>query len=144
MPDPIEAFQEKVRRDRKEHASKNLAGPFTPSGPGLAGYSLRADRAPVTALPEIVKAVRAEIQRDWPEYRPNVAAKSGFIAVQFAIDDDDEDVPGISAYMKTLCRRNDVVLRYRLRADNQQWGVRVDPTGEHLVLLFMLIPPWVK
>merc|ERR1711937_110589 len=115
-----------MRADRKQHVSKNLAGPFVPAGPGVVGYSLRADRAPVTALPEIVTAVAAEVQRDWPEYRPTAVAQDGGVAVQFGIEEDDEDLPGIFAYMKTLWRRNKVVLRYSLRADMAHWGTRVE------------------
>merc|ERR1711964_385866 len=129
MSNPIEAFQDKMREDRKAHAAKNISGPFTPCGPGVAGYSLSADHAPVTALSEIVKKVGKEIRNDWPEYRSDVAAKLGCIAVQFGIAEDDEDLPGVFAYMKTLCRCNKVALRYRLRADTTQWGLRVETTN---------------
>ena len=129
-----------MRAERKERASKNISKyPFMPSGPGAAGYSLSADRAPITALKEIVKAVGAEVQRDWSEYRPDVIVQDGKIAVQFVIEVDDEDTLGIFAYMKTLCRRNTVALRYRLRADAKRWGKRVADR-----LLFVLIPPWLR
>ena len=141
MSNPIEAFQDKIRADRKQHAAKNLAGPFKPAGPGATGYSLRADLAPVTALPEIVRAVAAEVKQDWPEYRPDAMAQEGCVAVQFDIAQDDEDLPGIFAYMKTLWRRNEVALRYHLRADMDNWGVRVESTNK---LMFVLMPPWLR
>ena len=141
MSDPIDAFQDKIRAERKQHVAKNIAGAFKPAGPGATGYSLRADRAPVTALPEIVRAVAAEVKQDWPEYRPDAAAQDGCVAVQFDIAEGDEDLPGIFAYMKTLWRRNQVALRYRLRADMDRWGLRVDSTNK---LMFVLMPPWLR
>ena len=116
------------------HLTKNINGVFRPAG------VVRSNLPSTTTLTEIVRAVKATLIEDWPEYKPDVMARAGCVCVHFQIDENDSDLPGIFAYMKTFLARHKVSLRYKLRKSTSRWGVRASDSVK--TLLFVLLPPW--